>query len=125
MKILKINDSILINVEQVYSLEKHSNQKELDQWDLEYNSILEGYYKDPPELMLKGGLWYKPDFENTKEDKHIEEYISEVNNKIIFDIGSRPQYVETYKLILTTGLKITIDKEIYDKLYEYFIKFMI
>lgn len=124
MKIVKVNDNLLINIEQIYSLEKINNNNELLNWDESYNMILDNYYKDPPEYVLTGGIVFKPNFEGENDPKLLEEYMKLINDEIIQDIGNKPTFFEYYKLILSTGLQITIDKNIYDKIEQYLQKYI-
>lgn len=125
MKIVKVNDNLLINIEQIYSLEKTNNNADIQSWEDLYNQTLNEYYKNPPELMLDGGIYFKPVFEKENDQKHLQEYIKKLNDLIINDIGPKPYFYETYKVILSTGLQITIDKNIYDHIEKYLLKYVL
>lgn len=125
MKVVKVNDNLLINIEQVYSLEKSNNNADIQSWENTYEETLNEYYKNPPELMLNGGIYFKPNFNDENDPKILEEYIKKINELIIDDIGAKPYFYETYKVILSTGLQITIDKNIYDHIEKYLLKYLI
>ena len=125
MKVVKVNDNLLINIEQVYSLEKTNNNTDIQSWDDLYNKTLNEYYKNPPELMLDGGIYFKPIFDKENDQKNLKEYIKKLNDLIIGDIGPKPYFYETYKVILSTGLQITIDKNIYDHIEKYLLKYVL
>jgi hypothetical protein len=52
-------------------------------------------------------------------------YSNELNAHIISIIGDRPEYIENYYVILSSGLKVNIDKSIYDIIDKYLDKFII
>ena len=57
------------------------------------------------------------------EDK-MKLYGDALSNHIISIIGACPIYNETYFVILASGLKINIDKTIYDAIDEYLNNFL-
>ena len=68
---------------------------------------------------------YKPEYGETIDNDKLSKYTDALNNYIITIIGEKPQYIETYILILTTGIKVSIDKIIYDALSKILEKFEI
>jgi hypothetical protein len=124
MKIVKVNDSLLINIEQIYSLEKTNNNDYIKEWEDCYNDMLNNYYENPPEYILTGGIMFKPDFNGENDPKLMEEYMKKINDEIIEQLGSKPYFYETYKLILSTGLQVSIDKNIYDKVKKCLLKYL-
>lgn len=118
MKIVKINDDLKINIEQLYSLERSSNIKDINEWNQNYDELYNNYLLDPPELYVNGKS-FKPE-NNVEYDKALlESYNEELNNLIYSIIGNCPSYRESFSVILSSGLKINIDKHIYDKIDEY------
>lgn len=118
MKIVQINDNLKINIEQIYSLERKSNFNEVDEWDKLYNDYIKMFSEDPPEFMDEDHI-LKIKFGDNIDNETLEKYSKLLHQHIISIIGERPEYYETYHLILSTGLKISIGKQIYDKIDEY------
>ena len=58
------------------------------------------------------------------EDDKMKLYGEALSNHIISIIGACPIYEETYSVILCTGLKINIDKTIYDAIDNYLSKYL-
>ena len=52
MKIVKINDDLKINIEQIYSLERTDNQKDINTWNNNYEYYLNEYSKNPITLPI-------------------------------------------------------------------------
>lgn len=114
MKIVQINDNLKINIESIYSLERHTNQNLINDWKTSYNEFIVSNYANPIALTC-GDKIIKPDFDNIT-DEDLSEYSKSLKEYIIQIIGECPEYNESYILILSNGLKINIDKFIYDKL---------
>ena len=125
MKIIKINDNLKINIEQIYSLEYSDNRNDIIQWKNKYDQQLDKFTKDPITLQISDNKIFKPDFskENNKEDLKL--YSIALNNHILSIIGKSPELVKKYSIILSTGLKVNVSKEIYDKIDEVFNKYLI
>ena len=124
MKIIKINDNLKINVEIIYSLEKHTNKSEIDEWTNEYNNNLNLFAEDPPLLAIEENRLFKPEYGKVNNENDLELYKYALNNYILELIGNKPEYVEKYIVILNTGLKINVDKNIYDKINNYLEKYI-
>ena len=122
MKIIKINDNIKINIEMIYSLEHHNNQYEVDEWKNKYKSHLEEFSKNPPLLPISNDEVYKPVFGESVDEEKMKLYGDALSSYIVDCIGDCPKYVEQYYVILCTGLKVNLDKGIYDKINEYLEK---
>lgn len=119
MKIIQINDHIKINVEMIYSLEYHHNQHLIDEWQNKYTSQLEEFSKDPPLLPISEDEVYKPVFGESIDEEKMKLYGDALTSYIVDCIGECPKYNEQYYVILCTGLKVNLDKTIYDKINEY------
>ena len=126
MKVIKVNDNILINIEQVYSLEKYNNKQDILKWEEMYNNNIAEYMENPPEIEINGALFI-PDYskELNLDDPNINEYLFELHKLIYNNIGEKPIFKETYKLIMSTGLRITISKDIYDIIYKEMEKYVL
>lgn len=114
MKIVKVNDNLKINIEIIYSLEKQTNQKEINEWMKLYNEYIKQYSEYPPELYIEEDRLFKPEFGAVNSKKDLEKYAKALDFYIVETIGEKPTYAESYYVILATGLKINIDKTIYD-----------
>lgn len=125
MKIVKINDDLKINIDCVYSLQCQNNDNDILKWEESYNELMQEYYDNPPLLALDNDELYKPEYGETIDNDKLSKYTDALNNYIITIIGKKPQYAETYILILTTGIKVSIDKIIYDALNKVLEKFEI
>lgn len=125
MKIVKINDDLKINIDCIYSLQHQNNNNDILKWEESYNELMQEYYDNPPLLQLDNDELYKPEYGETIDNDKLSKYTDALNNYIITIIGEKPQYIETYILILTTGIKVSIDKIIYDKLSKILEKFEI
>ena len=125
MKIVKINDDLKINIDCIYSLQCHNNDNDILKWEESYNELMQEYYDNPPLLALDNDELYKPEYGETIDNDKLSKYTDALNNYIITIIGEKPQYIETYILILTTGIKVSIDKIIYDTLSKILEKFEI
>ena len=119
MKIVQVNDNLKINIEMIYSLEKYNNKFNIDEWELTYKSYLEEFTNDPPLLEIDNGELYKPDTDKIIDKDKYKAYAKSLNEYILNIIGEKPDYVEEYYVILCSGLKVNIDKTIYNKLDEY------
>ena len=125
MKIVKINDDLKINIDCIYSLQCQNNDNDILKWEESYNELMQEYYDNPPLLALDNDELYKPEYGETIDNDKLSKYTDALNNYIITIIGEKPQYIETYILILTTGIKVSIDKIIYDTLSKILEKFEI
>ena len=125
MKIVKINDDLKINIDCIYSLQCQNNDNDILKWEESYNELMQEYYDNPPLLALDNDELYKPEYGETIDNDKLSKYTDALNNYIITIIGKKPQYTETYILILTTGIKVSIDKIIYDTLSKILEKFEI
>lgn len=125
MKIVKINDDLKINIDCIYSLQCQNNDNDILKWEESYNELMQEYYDNPPLLALDNDELYKPEYGETIDNDKLSKYTDALNNYIITIIGEKPQYTETYILILTTGIKVSIDKIIYDALNKILEKFEI
>lgn len=125
MKIVKINDDLKINIDCIYSLQCQNNDNDILKWEESYNELMQEYYDNPPLLALDNDELYKPEYGETIDNDKLSKYTDALNNYIITIIGKKPQYAETYILILTTGIKVSIDKIIYDALNKVLEKFEI
>ena len=119
MKIVKINDNLKINIEQIYSLEKVDNQKDIDKWNKLYQYHIKKYSEDPITLQISENKVFKPEFGKENNVKDLELYSQALHNHILSIIGTCPNYIENYYVLLITGLKINIDQIIYDKIDNY------
>lgn len=119
MKIVQVNDNLKINIEMIYSLERYNNKFNIDEWELTYKSYLEEFTNDPPLLEIDNGELYKPDTDKIIDKDKYKAYAKSLNEYILSIIGKKPDYVEEYYVILCSGLKVNIDKTIYNKLDEY------
>lgn len=125
MKIVKINDDLKINIDCIYSLQCQNNDNDILKWEESYNELMQEYYDNPPILALDDDELYKPEYGETIDNDKLSKYTDALNDYIITIIGKKPQYTETYILILTTGIKVSIDKVIYDALNKILEKFEI
>lgn len=125
MKIVKINDDLKINIDCIYSLQCQNNDNDILKWEESYNELMQEYYDNPPLLALDNDELYKPEYGETIDNDKLSKYTDALNNYIITIIGEKPQYTETYILILATGIKVSIDKIIYDALNKVLEKFEI
>ena len=124
MKIIKISDNLKINIEMLYSLEKRDNKKDIDEWENRYQKYLSDFTQDPPMLAITDDEVFQPVFGEEVDEGKMKLYGDALSNHIISIIGACPIYNETYFVILASGLKINIDKTIYDVIDEYLNKFM-
>ena len=125
MKIVKINEDLKINIDCIYSLQRQNNNNDILKWEESYNELMQEYYDNPPLLQLDNDELYKAEYGETIDNDKLSKYTDALNNYIITIIGDKPQYIETYILILTTGIKVSIDKIIYDTLSKILEKFEI
>lgn len=125
MKIVKINEDLKINIDCIYSLQRQNNNNDILKWEESYNELMQEYYDNPPILALDDDELYKPEYGETIDNDKLSKYTDALNDYIITIIGKKPQYTETYILILTTGIKVSIDKVIYDTLSKILEKFEI
>lgn len=124
MKIIKISDNLKINIEMLYSLEKRDNKKDIDEWENRYQKYLSNFTQDPPMLAITDDEVFQPVFGEEVDEDKMKLYGDALSNHIISIIGACPIYNETYFIILASGLKINIDKTIYDAIDEYLNKFI-
>ena len=125
MKIIQINENLKINIEQIYSLEYSDNKNDIIQWKNKYDKYLDQFTKDPITLQISDNKIFKPDFskENNKEDLKL--YSKALNEHILTIIGICPELNKKYSIILSTGLKVNVSQDIYDKINEVFNKYLI
>lgn len=118
MKLIEIVDGLLINIECIYALSKESNKQEITDWENVYNSYIKSFYDSPIELNIDGKL-YAPDFKTETNKELLEKYINALQDYIIELVGIKPEYIENYFTILTSGNRVDLSKEVYEKLYKY------
>ena len=124
MKIIQINDNIKINIEMIYSLEYHNNQLEINEWENNYKKYFKMFSEDPPLLPIDDNEVFQPIRGENNDDKKMQLYLQALEDHIYAIIGDQPTFNENYFVILSTGLKININKIIYDKINEYLNKFV-
>ena len=124
MKIIKISDNLKINIEMLYSLEKRDNKKDIDEWENRYQKYLSDFTQEPPMLAITDDEVFQPVFGEEVDEDKMKLYGDALSNHIISIIGACPIYNETYFVILASGLKINIDKTIYNAIDEYLNKFI-
>lgn len=128
MKIIKINDKLKINLDSIYSIQYISNENELIKFEEDKIKFITETYKDGnlPPLYVDGEL-YKPEIEdiiNESTDELVQKYYIEFNN-YLNDVLCKPEEKNEYILILSSGLKVNIDKALYDRLNEELEKYVI
>lgn len=116
MKIVKINNNLKINIEQIYSLEHIDNSEDIRDWEKQYNDLMNEYADDPPMLAIDDSTLYKPQYGVENDKESLDKYYEALNEHILEILGIKPQYIEKYNVILSTGLKINVSKLIYDKI---------
>ena len=119
MTIIEINKNLKINIDLIYSLEKSTNQYDINEWEKEYNEYIKLFSKDPPELYISNEKSYRPEFGKLNSEEDLSLYTKALDDHIISIIGEKPIYAESYSIILSTGLKININKTIYNTLNKY------
>jgi len=124
MKIIQINDNVKINIEMIYSLERKDNQNEINEWNNEYKKLLDEFTKNPPLLVIDNDELFQPKVDDINDSDKMMQYADSLNTYILSILGEQPEYVEKYQIILATGLKINIDKFIYDKINNYLEKYI-
>ena len=125
MKIVVINNNIKINLEQIYALERLTNEAEIKEWENSYNGLLSDFSEDPPYLPIDEENIYKPEIGKSADSDTLKKYTDALNQHIIHIIGERPQLKEEFRVILSTGLKINVSQDIYNKIDETLTKFII
>lgn len=123
MKIIQINDNVKINIEMIYSLERKVNENEINEWNNEYKKLLDEFTKNPPLLPIDNDELFQPKVDDINDSDKMMQYADSLNTYILSILGEQPEYVEKYQVILATGLKINIDKFIYDKINNYLEKY--
>lgn len=119
MKIIKIDDKLKINIEMIYSLERQDNQNEITEWNNEYTRLIDELTNNPPLLPINGDELFQPKSDEANDEEKMIQYGESLNEYILGIIGEQPNFIEKYQIILATGLKININKYIYDKINEY------
>ena len=123
MKIVKINDNLKINIEQIYSLERTDNQNDIDIWNKNYKFYIEEYSQNPITLPISENKVFTPEFGKENDPEDLKLYAEALHNHILTIIGSPPKYIENFYVLLITGLRINIDKTIYNKIDKYLDQF--
>lgn len=125
MKILKINQNLKINIEQIYSLECVDNKKDINNWNESYKKYIELYANDPISLPITEDRVFMPIMGEQNNEDDLKLYANALHNHILTIIGTQPKLVKKYYILLITGLKINISKDIYDKVNEVLDKYLI
>jgi len=125
MKIVKLNDNVRINIEFIYSLEREDNQFEIDLWYNEYNKYIQTFAEDPPLLAIDDKQVFQPKYGEENDPHLLELYKNALNEHILSIVGDKPKYKEKFIVILNTGLKINVSKNIYNLLEQYLDKFLL
>ena len=124
MKIIKINDNVKINIEMIYSLERKDNQTEINEWNNEYKNLIQEFTNNPPLLAIDNDELFQPKVDEINDREKMIQYGEALNTYILGIIGEQPKFIEKYQIILVTGLKINIDKYIYNKINDYLEKYI-
>lgn len=119
MKIVKINDNLKVNIELIYSLERNTNQYEINEWLKLRNDLVKSYMDNPPPVMIEQDRWIRPEEGMEISESDLKKYTEGLEEYIIEALGNKPQLIESYAIILATGLKVNISKDIYEKIDEY------
>ena len=118
MKLFKLCDDLIINIEHLYALGKESNKDYIDEWNKQYNEYIDNAYKNPIELVVDGFL-FTPNFNEKIDDETLKKYTDALNKYIIENIGEKPEYKEEYYTILSNGNRVYLSKEVYDLIKKY------
>jgi hypothetical protein len=118
MKLFKICEGLIINVEHIYALGKEDNQSELDDWDNAYNGYINDIYINPIEFEIDGNL-FKPNFNENIDSSILEKYMEKLKVYILSNIGEKPALIESYFTILSSGTKIYLTQEVYNAINNY------
>lgn len=109
----------IVNIDAIYSLQvvTTSNKNALDNWENEYLNIKNWYTTNLPEIEYEGQQLSIDNFDDTET---FEKYAKAIHQEIIDRIGDRPdEYFYEYIVITQTGVKITINKEKFDLIYNF------
>lgn len=118
MKLFKICEGLIINVEHIYALGKEDNQSELNDWDNAYNGYINDIYINPIEFEIDGEL-FKPNFNENIDSSILEKYMEKLKVYILSNIGEKPALIESYFTILSSGTKIYLTQEVYNAINNY------
>ena len=118
MKLFKLCDDLIINIEHLYALGKESNKDYIDEWNKQYNEYIDNAYKNPIELVVDGFL-FTPNFNEKIDDETLKKYTDALNKYIIENIGEKPEYKEEYYTILSNGNRVYLSKEVYNLIKKY------
>jgi len=118
MKLFKICEGLIINVEHIYALGKEDNQSELNDWDNAYNGYINDIYSNPIEFEIDGNL-FKPNFNENIDSSILEKYMEKLKVYILSNIGEKPALIESYFTILSSGTKIYLTQEVYNAINNY------
>lgn len=124
MKIIQVNKDLKINVELLYSLERKDNQYEIDEWDSAYQKQMDEFSKNPPLLPIDVDELFQPKFDGTDDNDKLINWGEALNAYIVSIIGDKPIYKEKFIVILATGLKVNINKAIYEQINNYLEKYI-
>lgn len=123
MKIVQITPTQKINIEYIYSLEKNiaykGNENDIKEWNDSLHTLLEEYTKENKELYCIDKYW-KPSDANgdfSMKNKYFTEYIRQLSELHISENGEKPELIETeysYEVILSSGVRVNIDKNMYE-----------
>ena len=118
MKLFKICEGLIINVEHIYALGKEDNQSELNDWDNAYNGYINDIYINPIEFEIDGNL-FKPNFNENIDSSILEKYMEKLKVYILSNIGEKPALIESYFTILSSGTKVYLTQEVYNAINNY------
>lgn len=124
MRIIKVNDNLKINIEQIYSLERTDNHKDIEKWKNEYDQYIDLYSKEPITLPITENKVFTPSYNGENDPDDLKLYMKALNNHILEIIGNPPKYEEKFYILLITGLKVNISKSVYEKIDKYLERFI-
>lgn len=101
MKTIRLNDNLIINIENIYSLQCIIDSSKKDAWELAVNNaLLSDNFKD----YVKKNI--------SKDNLSIDD-VNKISDIIESQIGECPQPEYQYIVTLNSGIKVDIDKRIY------------
>ena len=107
MKGIKINDDLYINIDLIYSIQHTVNSEHHDAWvQAVENAVKSDNFKEYVE-------------HNNITKSSAPEEIEKIYNIIKSQIGDCPPVEHTYTIILATGVKITVDENIFNIIRNY------
>jgi len=110
-----ITPNYRVNIDSIFSLQKINNENDIIKWNNLYDQIISNP-DNYPDLPIGDNKTWNPVSNVKVSDEEVEKYAEAFEIWIRQQIGPKPTLTNTCTIILSTGVKVTINEEKYNEI---------